>query len=120
MIFSSLAVGLGGFLGAISRLLLGKLLAGFLTPFWSICLINCIGCFLFGLFVSLPNLEERFKEFLLVGYMGSFTTYSSYAFLNFRSLNSDPGLMLFLLQIIVQTFAGLLLLYLGLKSSNYF
>ena len=121
MIISCLVVGLGGFLGAVSRMLLGKYFIIALSPFWSICIINCIGCFAFGFIAGLPGLlDDRIKDFLLVGFLGSFTTYSTYAFLNLRSLSSEVSMTIFFTQILVQTFAGLLLLFLGLKAANYF
>ena len=121
MLSSCLFVGVGGFLGAVSRMLLAKFLNFSMSPFWSICLINCIGCFGFGLISGLPGLfSDKMKELLLVGFMGSFTTYSSYAFYNYKTLSSGSFDFVFLLEILVQTLAGLSLLYLGLKTANYF
>ena len=101
MLISLLIVGLGGFFGAIFRMLLAKVFSFSLSPFWSICFINCIGCFGFGLVTALPFInDERIKDFLLVGFMGSFTTYSTYAFLNYKTISSGSSELVFIIEIL--------------------
>ena len=79
-----LAVGLGGFVGSITRYSLGKWILkmsnGFF-PFQTI-LINVIGCFMIGLLT--PKIEAFssnrlfLSEFVLIGLLGGFTTFSAF------------------------------------------
>lgn len=79
-----LAVGLGGFLGAVCRYLVGLLpveekLAFPVRTF----AINIVGSFVIGMVVSLAMKQEalgpRAVLFLKVGVCGGFTTFSSFA-----------------------------------------
>lgn len=79
-------VGLGGFLGANARYLVGSFLlerlsTGFPLP---TLLINVSGSFAIGVLLTL--LTERiladpaWRLFLVVGFLGGYTTFSSYSF----------------------------------------
>lgn len=78
-----LAVGLGGFLGAclrhgVSLLVQRRLGASF--PH-STLVVNVAGCLLVGAFLGLAvrrDLEETTRLFLVVGLLGSFTTFSTF------------------------------------------
>ena len=79
-----LAVGMGGFIGAVARYLIGlipmKNGGGF--PFHTLA-INVLGAFLIGCIVSLAakdgKLEPRMVLFLKAGICGGFTTFSTFA-----------------------------------------
>lgn len=78
-----LVVGFGGFLGAVSRYLLGllplKASGGFPVKTF---LINIAGAFVIGLIVSFAGkkgMDPRLLLFLKVGICGGFTTFSSFA-----------------------------------------
>ncbi len=79
-------VGMGGFLGAGIRYVLG------LLP-WSdrwigrgtaTFVANMLGCFLFGIIVvyvsRLEDYSELYRNFFLIGFCGGLTTFSSYIF----------------------------------------
>jgi CrcB protein len=76
-----LMIGLGGGLGAISRYLASSFLShtsiGF--PIGTL-FVNIIGCFLIGIFVA--NQDETSsslaKYFFIIGFLGSFTTFSAF------------------------------------------
>jgi CrcB protein len=78
-----LAVGLGGFLGATLRHGAATLVQrrfGAAFP-WSTLLVNVLGCLLVGALLGLAvrrDMEETTRLFLVVGLLGSFTTFSTF------------------------------------------
>jgi len=76
----------GGALGALCR----YGLAGFVHRFapagfpYGTSAVNILGCFLFGLVFTLADerlyIRPELRVFLLVGFMGAFTTFSTYIF----------------------------------------
>ncbi len=79
-------VGIGGFLGASARYLLGGVIHRWLpaTFPWGTFVINVTGCFGIGLVVAMA--EERMvlgpttRLFLTVGVLGGYTTFSSFGY----------------------------------------
>jgi CrcB protein len=75
----------GGGLGSLSRYLFGVWMAGQLgSAFpWSTLTINVAGSFLIGLVATLADEARLFstdqRTFLVVGVLGGFTTFSSFA-----------------------------------------
>ncbi len=86
MAMDVLWVGLGGGVGAIVRYGLGLWIVGRLGPAFPFhtLLINVTGSFLIGILLTL--LTERFlvdpawRLLLVVGFLGGYTTFSSYTF----------------------------------------
>lgn len=79
-----LYLALAGGLGALSRYGLAGLvqrLAGGSFPLGTFA-VNILGCFLFGLVwgVLEHRLGPQFRVVVLTGFMGAFTTFSTYAF----------------------------------------
>lgn len=79
-----IAVGLGGACGALARFGTGWLISQVVeTPFpWATWAVNLVGCLLIG--ASIPLLAnwalgETPRLFLVVGFLGSFTTFSTYS-----------------------------------------
>lgn len=114
-----LLIGLAGFCGALSRYWLGGLahkLLGTAFP-WGTLAANVLGCFLFGLVFALADerylLKEQTRIVLLVGFMGSFTTFSSLIFES-NQLLRDAQLLLAGVNYIGQTILGLGALWLGM------
>jgi len=89
---SIIFVALGGALGAVLRYLFSVLLKDYTQIQFPIntFLVNAIGCFCIGLCYGLlinasnplsnPNYFDTIKLLLIVGVLGGFTTYSSFAF----------------------------------------
>jgi CrcB protein len=111
-----------GGLGAWSRYgltLVMNRLAGGRFPLGTLA-ANLLGCFLFGLFWEL--LGARLADpgparlVVLAGFMGSFTTFSSWIFDSFTLGQSRPDLAL--LNILGQVAAGFLFLFLGLTLAR--
>jgi CrcB protein len=79
-----LLVGLGSFIGGISRYLVSlviqnKVLSTF--PYGTLA-VNIIGCFLIGIiygFSDRGNMNAEWRIFLATGIMGGFTTFSSFS-----------------------------------------
>ena len=82
---SLLIVGLGGSLGAISRYLISIFMLKVIgTSFpWSTLLVNILGSFLMGALFEVLSQKISFsyelKLLLMVGFLGSFTTFSTFS-----------------------------------------
>ncbi len=79
-------VGLGGFLGANARYIIALWAAErFGTNFpYGTLIANVAGCFLIGFFLTLAtewlSVTPEVRLFVAVGFLGGFTTFSSFAF----------------------------------------
>jgi len=114
-----LLIGLAGMGGALSRYWLGGLahkVLGASFP-WGTLTANTLGCFLFGLIFALADerfmLKEQTRIILLVGFMGSFTTFSSLIFESSQLLREAQWLLAGL-NYMGQTGLGLAALWLGI------
>ena len=81
-----LIIALGGALGAVSRFLLGNGLSralGSALPYGTF-VINIVGCFAMGLLMTIivdrEMLPAAWRLFLCVGFLGGFTTFSSFGY----------------------------------------
>lgn len=105
--------------GALSRFGLSVLvnkLAGGPSP-WGTLVVNMLGCFIFGLlwaYIGSRTLPDPVRIILLVGFVGSFTTFSSFIYDSFQLSHSHLGLAL--ANIAFQDLAGLVFLYLGMRT----
>lgn len=116
-----LMVAAGGAVGAVSRYLMSLLLPwlGIRSVLWSSTLVvNLIGCFLIGWVVQwmeAKNLLESGLYLLLVtGFLGGFTTYSSFGLEGLHLLKSSP--MSFFLYIALHFAGGFLLVWAGYRA----
>ena len=87
-------VGCGGFLGAIARYVVGTLVAdrwGSAWPYGTF-LINVTGCFMIAFFLTLTTervvLHEGWRFLFPVGFVGAYTTFSTYEFETMRLLET--------------------------------
>ena len=79
-----LIVGIGGFIGSVSRYLLTLLVQNrFLSTFpFGTLSVNILGCFLIGLVYALSergNIGTEWRLFFITGILGGFTTFSSFS-----------------------------------------
>ncbi|GAB6057258.1 fluoride efflux transporter CrcB [Desulfonatronum parangueonense] len=118
-----LLIALCGALGALARYWLSLAvytLMGRDFP-WGTSAVNILGCFLFGLVWVLS--EERgliplqLRFILLVGFMGSFTTFSTYIFESNVLLEQAQWFKLGL-NLLSQNILGLAALYLGFLAGR--
>jgi CrcB protein len=114
------AVGAGGGLGAILRMILSRHLPEFFFTHFPvpIFLVNVIGCFLMGVLVELMatywSPSGLFKEFITTGFLGGFTTFSAFSLEYALLVEKDLTLWAMLYALI--TFIGVITaFFLGLK-----
>ena len=80
-----LLAGMGGFFGTCLRFLIGKLCHAIaVTAFpWGTFVVNVIGSLLIGIFFGLAErgnvISASMNVFLITGFCGGFTTFSSFA-----------------------------------------
>lgn len=89
-----LAVGLGGFLGAIARVYVVHLSnKTFVSDFpYGILAVNIVGSFLIGALFAIfavYNFSTESKSFLTSGFLGALTTYSTFAIETFFLLETS-------------------------------
>ena len=83
--YKILLVGFGGFLGAVSRFGLAHLIRQYFAhPFpLATFTVNFLGCLGIGLLFEIFKNHELFPTlalFIVVGFLGSFTTFSTFSF----------------------------------------
>lgn len=116
-------IGVAGALGTLARFALGGLVqrfggAGF--P-WATLTVNILGSFLFGVIWSLAEdrllISGETRFIVLTGFMGAFTTFSTYMF-ETNTLLNDAEWGLAALNLIGNNAVGLLVLVLGLSAGR--
>ena len=122
-------ISLGASLGAISR----WLISSWLNPIYSTIplgklTVNVLGSFIIGcstsLFLLLQQIPNEFKLFLVTGFLGSFTTFSTFSaeigllIQNKDYLHSMIGILLHLVCSISAFFIGIFIMNKCLKFIN--
>jgi len=114
-----LYVALGGAAGSLARWGLGAGIDRFVgsTFSWGTLAVNMLGCFVFGVLAGLAEsrmpLGEEYRLLLFVGFLGAFTTFSTYAFHTGVFLHEKEWWHA-ALNLSLHNFFGVLLLLLGL------
>ncbi|MDK2970148.1 MAG: fluoride exporter [Bacteroidota bacterium] len=116
-----LFVGIGGGIGSIMRFLTSRFTARLVAAQWlflGTLAANLIGCFLIGILSGwmlshMPD-NQSFRLLFIVGFCGGYTTFSTFAFENYRliEMNQWGILLLYLLASIV---LGIIAVWLGMK-----
>jgi CrcB protein len=76
---TTLYVAVGGTLGVLARFGIGRLTFSHESLLWSTVGINILGSFLLGLLVSGHWFDRDLREGLGVGFLGGFTTFSTFS-----------------------------------------
>ncbi|THE13417.1 fluoride efflux transporter CrcB [Bacillus timonensis] len=120
MILHIALVAVGGFLGAISRFGLSNFIKGRYPSAFPIAtlFINLIGSFLLGLIFG-AHLENTWKLLFGTGFMGAFTTFSTFKLENIQLLAKRNWKEVLLYLGISYTF-GILLAFIGIKLGSLF
>lgn len=118
-----LLIGTGGFIGSVARYYVSKL-----NLFWvflsipiGTLLVNIAGCFIIGFLTGISDksnlLSTDMRLFLMVGFCGGFTTFSSFANENLMLLHTGEILSI-ILYTSLSVILGFLAVYLGYVLSN--
>lgn len=118
-------VGIGGFFGANIRFFISRFFAKSFELYFPFATLvtNILGCFLIGLFscivASSRILEPEYIRYAVnIGFIGAFTTFSTFEF-ELNSLFDDGATLLALLYIVLSIIIGLIALKLGLNFGKY-
>ncbi len=115
--FKIFLVGLGGFLGAVARYLITGVLWRFSPLFpWGTLLVNTLGSLSLGFIMALVSetllISPAARLFLAVGFLGSFTTFSTFVY-ETSALLEGGNFWLSGLNLAASIFLGLLGIRLG-------
>ena len=118
-----LVIAIGGALGSTARYLFSQIVqraSGTLFPIGTFA-VNCVGCLVFGAIAGAAEhrvqIAPEVRLFLLVGILGGFTTFSTYAFESFALLR-DGQFAAAVVNIVGQVIAGLAGMWIGFAVSR--
>lgn len=116
-------VGLGGFAGSVSRYLLAGWIQKLLDkPYpYGTFTVNILGCLLIGLLAGLSQgkhyISPETRLLILVGFLGGFTTFSTFSSETFALL-ADGQMLTASINIAASIVFGLIAVWLGYTISN--
>lgn len=115
-------IAIGGACGSVSRYLVG----GWLQPAsgrfpWGTAAVNLIGCLLIGLLSEWLGeralLPAAWRLPLLVGFLGAFTTFSTFSYENVQLLGDGQALPA-LLNLLLQPACGVAGVWIGIQAAR--
>ncbi len=112
-----LYIGLGGFLGAVMRFLISRFVGNYFSSFpLGTLVVNVTGSLLLGFIVYSvsfgKNISPEFRDFMTIGFIGAFTTMSTFAYESFRLAELSEFMYLFF-NLFLNVFLCLLAVYVG-------
>ena len=112
-------VGTGGFFGAMFRFGLNHIVqkSATLSTFpYGTLVVNMLGCLLIGLAVGFVETRQlvapEFRLFVIIGLLGGFTTYSTFAFETLALLR-DADYLRAVTSVLVHVIVGVILVWAG-------
>ena len=117
-----IAVAIGGAVGALCRMALGEWVMTKVSSFpYGTIVVNLIGCLIIGLVLGLymqkPDLSQLARFFLVVGGLGAFTTFSTFAFEMLQLMMTESYVQAFFYGF-VQVVGGLILCWIGVLRAR--
>ena len=121
--FHFVLIASGGAIGALLRFSIGNFLRTFINnDFYSTLYINIIGSFLIGYLISIgftKNLPEYFiKYFLIIGFLGSFTTFSAFSY-EVLDLIISKKILLSFFYVLISIFLCVFAAYIGMYINKF-
>ena len=119
-----MAVGVGGFLGAIARYALGTYIGsryGVRFPYGTF-VINMSGCFLIGLILTLlarATASQYWRYLIPIGFIGAYTTFSTFEYETLRAVQ-DGQLTMGLLNVALSVIVGFVAVWAGAAMGRVF
>jgi CrcB protein len=112
-----LYIGVGGFLGSVSRYLISKFLNNFIPSFpLGTLAVNVSGSFLIGFVIYSTvfgrSVPSNLRDLITIGFIGAFTTMSTFSYETFRLMELNE-LLYMTLNIILNLVLSLAAVYLG-------
>lgn len=122
MIQKFLAVAIGGSIGAVLRYIIYLLFEkSYNQTFpWATLIVNLLGAFLIGFLWGLFNkfyLAPGYRLFIFVGILGSFTTFSTFAF-DIFNLSRETGAKQIITYVLATNLIGISLVFVGYYLSK--
>ncbi|MBO8137378.1 MAG: fluoride efflux transporter CrcB [Desulfotomaculum sp.] len=115
---SYIFVGLGGLMGALCRYLTSIVINDSYLPLSTLA-VNLLGCYLLGIltFLQVRSLNSRLRLALSTGFLGSYTTFSTFSIEVLYLINQSRYLAA-ALYVFISIIGGLLLALLGMLTAD--
>jgi len=123
MLKNILFVGLGGFAGSVARYLVYVAIDKRIEHIFPISTftVNVVGSLILGVLSALflkEHLTEPARLFLAIGFCGSFTTFSTFAYENLQLIEQKP--LIALLYVVASFLVGLMMVFAGYYLGKQF
>jgi fluoride exporter len=117
-----LYVALGGSAGAVSRYLISGVVSRTSNEIfpWGTIAVNLFGSLLIGFFIELFSrslIPENLRSFLIIGFLGAFTTFSAYAMESIDLLHGNE-VKFFFQNVLIHNILGLICVIFGIYLSR--